>query len=220
MLNDFEICQLLKNQYDGNLVADYFGNIQDVVFAVKTIGDVVYVLHEGTHDIPDVLHDFEANIARPFILNGGGVHAGFWEGMVAAYDKIVSFLPKDKQIVLTGHSLGAGRVNVAAAILICAYGYNPANIHRVKFASPRSNDLALENQISKSPLRSYWNYGSPLSNDIVCTVPKEFLGFQYYTEEQKIKIWSPPYFPDPWGIVAWHHIELYLKALGSISSSS
>jgi hypothetical protein len=222
MPTDLEIALYLQQLYDGvQGVFTYQDTIDDFSFAVLVLPDCVIVCHEGTHDAPDVENDFEAEIISP-IAPMGDVHAGFWQGLTAAYAKILPYLPKDKPIVLCGHSLGSGRVNLATGYLIYK-GYSPENLTRVKFASPRSNDIKWELSLTGSPLRSYWNYRSEflLGHDPVCDVPVEcdVLGLPYYTKEPKIIICCPPSLCDAWGpSIGWHHLFLYTQALEELKN--
>lgn len=216
MLTDLEIGNLLQQQYDAvEGVFDFSGTISDVSLAVKTYEDCVAVLFEGSHDIPDWKHDFEAEIIYPYLLNGGGVHAGFWEGLTEAINRILPYLAKDKPIILCGHSLGAGRVNPAAALLQ-SYGFTLMKL--IKFASPRSNDDKLSYMISCFPLKSYWNYHDELHHDFVCDVPRRIEPeFSYNTTEPKTMIDSPPPKEDSWGVWGWHHLSCYIRGLEPIN---
>ncbi len=212
MLSDLNICDLLQNQYDGAQgVFDYQDTIEGVTFAVKVYPDCVAVLHEGSHDEPDVEHDFEAEIIYPPELNGVGVHAGGWSGLIAAYAEILPYLPKDKLIYLCGHSLGALRVNLAACLLL-HHGYTM--VERVKFAPPRSNDQALAAMINKYPVRAYENYHSVLDRDFVCAVPRRILpAFPYDVDEPRILIDVPARAGDNWLFLKRHHLFLYREGI-------
>lgn len=211
MLSDLQIALLLQSQYDGEAIFDYQNTIEGVTFAIKLYDDCTVVLFEGSHDAPDWEHDFEAIMVYPDELNGAGVHAGFWEGLPAAFDVILPYLSKDKLTVLAGHSLGAGRVNLAAGLLL---GKEYDRLELVKFASPRSNDKRLSDSIALFPLRSYWNYHNEDHHDFICDVPiaiPEIL--EYDTTEPKKLIDSPPGAEDNWGVFAWHHLFLYIEGI-------
>jgi hypothetical protein len=216
MPNDLQIAEILQQLYDGVLDSfTYTDTISGVSFGVVVRDDCVIVCFEGTHDKPDVDHDFEAELIRPPELNGAGVHAGGWAGLDDAMDFIRPYIPMGKPIIICGHSLGALRVNLAAGLLM-HYGYDPKLIQRVKIASPRSNDYILENMLKDSPLSSWWNYRFEVEHDPVCDVPFRcsVLGLPYFTGEKKKFVDSPPGFLDPWGvIIGWHHLSLYIKGM-------
>lgn len=218
-IDDKEVAQILlylEAQY--NNVPNFFtyqGTICGVTFAILVFSRKVYVFFEGTHDMPDIERDFEAEMISPPELKGAGVHSGFWMGLIAAFGLICTYLPKNISIYLCGHSLGAGRVNLAAGLLLF-YGYDPKNIIRVKFGSPNSNDMILEVALRDSPCVSVWNYGDMVFHDPVGSVPIHCAikgyGWPYFTSEKRTLVKSGPGPLDIWGpIIGWHHIELYKK---------
>lgn len=220
MLTDLQIAQLLQSQYNGESIFDYQDMIAGVTFAVKCYPDCNVVLFEGSHDVPDWEHDFEAAMIWPTELAGGGVHEGFWLGLREAFVKIQPYLAKDKLTILCGHSLGAGRVNPAAGFLLYL-GFTSVN--RVKFAPPRSNDKNLARRLSNFPVTSYWNYHDEEHHDFVCDVPL-FIPIiaPYDTSEPHIMLDVAPQVDDAWGMLAYHHLFLYIEGIqnGKFKTSS
>lgn len=211
MPTDLQIALLLQSQYNGETIFDYQDTVSEVTFAVKCYPDCNVVLFEGSHNAPDWEHDFEALMIHPIELKGAAVHSGFWEGLREAFVKILPYLAKDKLTILCGHSLGAGRVNLAAGLLL---HYQFYNVRRVKFASPRSNDKYLAKLLVESPLTSYINYHDEEHHDFVCDVPRCIpIIADYDTREPKILIDVPPQADDTWGFLAWHHLFLYIEGI-------
>jgi len=213
MLTDLEIAKLLQAQYDGKAQFIY----QDDSLGVKKFPGYTVICNEGTHSMPDVLKDFEAEMIYPPALKGAGVHAGFWRGQPAAVQQFLPLLSPRELLVLCGHSKGAGVVNGQAGLFI-SLGFDARKIIRVKFASPNSNNDQLEDMLRNSPYRSYWNYkyNFPLFRDPVGVVPIKCsrIGFPYSTSEQKIQLTKRPSLFDRWGpSVGWHHLSLYIKAI-------
>ncbi len=205
------VIDYLQNQYDSvPNTFTYQATIGGVTLSILVFSRKVYVFFEGTHDMPDVKADFEAEMIFPPELKGAGVHAGFWEGLTEAFAVILTYLPKYIPIYLCGHSLGAGRVNPAAGLLLY-YGYDAANLIRIKFGSPNSNDMILEVALRDSPYISVWNYGDILFHDPIGSVPIHCAikgyGWPYFTGEKRTLIKWPPELLDKWGaIMGWHHL--------------
>ena len=214
IISDLQIAKLIESQYN-NQAQFVFQNDN---LGVKKFPGYSVICNEGTHDAPDVIEDFEADMIYPFpSLKTSGVHAGFYRGQPQAIQQILPMISKTEPLVLCGHSKGAGVVNPQAGILLCA-GFDLRKIIRVKFGSPNSNNDALEDALRASPCRSYWNYryNLPFFRDPVGVVPIECsrIGFPYSTSEQKIQVTKRPSLLDSWGpSIGWHHLSLYSAAM-------
>jgi hypothetical protein len=213
MLSDLQLVQLLQDQYSGNGAFDYQGTVSGVTFAIKILADEVITCFEGSHDMPDWEHDFEAELIYPKELHGLGVHKGFYTGLVQVLEVSKPYLQNDLPKRLIGHSLGGGRCNPYAALLL-QNGYT--NIDRCKFGCPNSNDKACQEYIDKnSTNRSYLNYGDPFHHDPVGDVPYYIpILFPYYTKETRHLVMAKPELGDLWGsVMGWHHIQNYIKGM-------
>lgn len=215
MINDLQLAQLLQSQYNGEDIFDFQATVAGVTFAVKRYPDFTVLAYEGTHNMPDVVADFDADMIYPMEINGThGVHHGFWTGIVESMKCACMYLSKDLPLIITGHSLGAGMVNLVTAYLK-TLGYT--KMSRVKFAAPRSNDSELEDFISEFPCRSYWNHKSILECDYVALVPRRIVPFfAYFTDEPKIEFFEESDPGDAWGLLRYHHLFLYIRALTKI----
>lgn len=96
----------------------------------------------------------------------GEVHAGFKGELDKLYDHILAYAKmkqsEGKNILVTGHSLGAAMATIAASRLH-AYG---KDVTLYTFGSPRVGDHTWSKQFDNIPTYRFVN-----NNDIVCKVP-------------------------------------------------
>jgi hypothetical protein len=91
-----------------------------VVWAVRFEGDLAYVVFRGSDDLLDWLRDLtgldlDVLIARVLRHETfGPMWDGFVLGMIDAWAAIKAQVQWHKEVVFTGHSLGAARADVAA----------------------------------------------------------------------------------------------------------
>lgn len=177
-----------------------------ICVAVKRIGAVAVVVFRGSVSPQDWFRDFESELFHelpsPFDALGD-VAVGFGEGMVDLFHaKMMAVL--DTPWMVTGHSLGAARASLFAGMGIAA-GKPP--IRRVAFGPPRvgCGDFAhVMSRLNLSPL--YRNREDP-----VCDVPTS-PPFEH--DRALTPLDAKPLPGDPWGLLAAHHIELYVDGLG------
>ena len=94
----------------------------------------------------------------------GMVHAGFKQELDKVYTNITQWLRKvqSKNLVVTGHSLGA-----AMATLFAAREYQRgANVTLYTYGSPRAGNNEFAKQFENIPTYRFVN-----TNDVVCTIP-------------------------------------------------
>lgn len=209
MPTDAEIITLLQSQYDGvQGVFDVSAPYGTVSWALKHYSDCDVIAFEGSHDLPDWERDFKAEMIQ--VKGLGGVHAGFYEGLPEVFNAVKALLTDEKTIKICGHSLGGGESHIFTAILAKA-GYT--KLETITFGSPLPGDKQLASIIAPIPNRSYWNYRNPLEHDIVGDVPFFLPNEPYVFPRDRILVDEPPALLDTWGLAAWHHSQLYVKAL-------
>lgn len=210
MLSDLDCCDLLQSQYDGvSGVFDYQETIDDgpVTYALKFYPDCSVVAFEGSHDLPDWISNFQAQMI--FLRDLGGVESGFYAGLPQAYTRIVPKLQKDKQVYCIGHSRGAAHANIFAAMLIKA-GFT---VHAVSFGLPRPGDNDLMKILQTQSNTWYRNYRNFIDQDFICDMPFPTLDWHYAHPSipKIIDVPAPP--DDPWLILSRHHLQLYRKGI-------
>lgn len=211
MLADLDCAKLCQSLYDGEAIFDYVGAIEEVCFAYKSYPACNVVVFEGSHNIEDWKDNIDAVMIYPPGLNGAGVHQGFYLGLASVMAQIEIRFSKTKPIYVTGHSLGAARAHIFAAMLV-VLGYN---VITVAFGSPRPGNRKLAKILKAAVARSYWNYHCELEHDPVCKVPVRVRPcFLYVPGSPYTKITGRPDPVDMWGpLVAWHRLKYYIQAL-------
>lgn len=177
-----------------------------VCCALRRLGDTDIVVFRGSKTAQDWWRDFMAipheSAAHPQL---GDVHAGFMEGMDDAFAHLFPLLRS--RVIVCGHSLGAGRAQLFAALLIAA---DPTiDLEVVVFGEPRPGCGALQRLLLTKPGRSYRNAGHG-QHDVVCDVPTDP---PFLHSRPLIDIYAEPAKDDPWGPLRMHHIALYQAAL-------
>jgi hypothetical protein len=160
----------------------------------------------GSVTFLDWLRDFQGLMILDPQL--GGVEEGFMAGMRDVFAHVVDEIksPNRKALYLTGHSLGAARALLLGG-LIAQY---PDVLHSVvTFGSPRPGGQKLKDILRPVEIASYRNGTDPVP-DVPLYIPE----FEPYLHpRQMIQLNCPPDADDPWGTVAPHHIQYYVRAL-------
>jgi rhodanese-related sulfurtransferase len=207
MLSDLACCDLCQSQYDGEAIFDHdFTNDQGDRYCIKYHPDCTAVVHEGSHDTLNWYHNFQAEMIS--VPDFGGVEKGFYNGLPEVMVQALPLIPKDKPVYVTGHSRGAARAGIMAAILI-KQGYD---VIVVVFGSPRAGDKEFSSILEGAKLRrSYRNYHDFDNQDFVCDMPLFCpLTFRNFCSPIAYRmIDERPNDPDAWGILAYHHLFLY-----------
>jgi acyl-CoA synthetase (AMP-forming)/AMP-acid ligase II len=155
--SDLDLARLCAASYSDASAFDYVDNGAQtgVWVAVKKLPDVDVIVFRGSDDVEDWLRDFDAAmISTPL----GLVHAGFYKNMDAV---ILDVRPCP---VITGHSLGAAR----AAIYAAMQQHTPA--HLALFGCPRPGAEALAQMLEVDSISSYKNRSDPVT-DVPMTLP-------------------------------------------------
>jgi hypothetical protein len=207
--------------YDGGptVAWDYFDRGEDdgVCWAVKRVRDVNVIVFRGSTTLEDWKRDAEA-FADPFDDDDiGPVHPGFNQGLlkVASEADAHGFL---RNFIVTGHSLGAGRASIFTGYV--TWNKKPP-LSRVVFGEPRPGFQQLADVIKDVPGRSYRNgSGDGLHYDLVTGVPFSCWPELYVHPTRLTDVTAPPAPDDTWGPFSWHHMQLYVSALTTVSTST
>lgn len=135
----------------------------------------------------------------------GIVHRGWYHDVMAVSDQILAYvmsMPLGARFAVTGHSKGAAEALIMAAELV----ENGVAIERVTtFGTPHPGDL--NGYLAHIEGADYRNGADP-----VWDVPP-YLPHPLGRSQKFISI--APSKDDPWGPLAWHHMELY--AMGTVT---
>lgn len=186
----------------------YDGGYDDgICVGVKKLGDYDIVVFRGSitaHDWVEDLHAF------PVDTRVGTVHSGFYDGMEKVWTEIKSLLTQP--VLITGHSLGAARADMLTAIMTVD-GMPP--VRRAVFGEPRPGMRNFAKVIAEIPGAGYRN-GNSKNHDLVTDVPLKLLppfNFVHPTELVHVDAEPSGTLLNRIGLFAFHHIELYQKAV-------
>lgn len=209
MISDLACAQLCQACYN---TPDSFNRVvytSDVWAGIKHYDAYTVIAMRGSTTINDWLRDFRGWMVKDPQL--GMVEDGFMAGMRDVFAHLVDEIaaPAPKSLCITGHSLGAAEALILGG-LITDGGHGAAIDAIVTFGSPRPGGQRLKNILTPIAVRSYRNIMDP-----VCEVPVRIPELEPYMHPRDlIGIVAAPPPDDPWGPIADHHIELYIKALG------
>ncbi len=180
-----------------------------VCWALKKLPGFDLVVLRGSITLSDWLADFRA-LALPTRI--GHVHIGFHAGMEQVWSELRPIA--SQPVIVSGHSLGAARAAVLAA-LMTVDGACP--VARVVFGEPKPGLMDFAEIIKAIPARSYRN-GDALHHDLVTDVPFSFPPLQYVHPTPIVPVCCKPpvdAFADL-GVFAWHHAGLYAAAVAAL----
>ena len=145
-----------------------------------------FIAFRGTQpdDLKDLIADARANLVA---FDGGGrVHAGFLAAWRALERQVADWLgaADARQLVLTGHSLGAAMATVAAA--------KRPEAELVLFGSPRVGDPAFAALIAGRNVRRYVD-----CTDLITALPPEFMGYEHVAPARYIDRFGTVHDPAP-----------------------
>jgi predicted lipase len=214
MPSDAAIVALCAEIYQPTAVAgafdDYDAGMDDLIcWAVKRLTGFDVVVLRGSVTIQDWLRDVQA-LAVPSRI--GHVHSGFYAGMEHMWADLKPLL--SQPAIVTGHSLGAARAAVLAA-LMTVDGVPP--VARVVFGEPKPGLLDLAKPVTGIPGGSYRN-GDDTHHDLITDVPFSFPPMQYVHPTPIIPVCCRPDDSEfaELGVFAWHHVQLYQAALAAV----
>lgn len=202
-LSDFDCANLCAACYENTEVFDRVIDIEGVWIGVAHYEDCSAIAFRGSTYLDDWLRNFRGNFFEDDEL--GNVEAGFIIGLRKAKIHLLKVLDPWKPLYITGHSLGAARALIFAALW--HLGKEPIEVV-VTFGSPRPGARKLVDILSPIEIRSYHNNYDPVTK-----VPPALPGIEYQHPRDLIAVDVPPMVGHPWGLFARHHIELYQEAM-------
>lgn len=208
---DVAIAALCGLIYQPSAIAggfDYYdaGMDDGVCWALKHLDGFDVVVFRGSVTLRDWVCDARAIAISTRV---GHVHDGFYAGMEKMWSEARAIIKQPA--IVSGHSLGAARAGVLAALMI-ADGLPP--VARVVLGEPKPGLLDFAKYIGAIPARSYRN-GDARHHDLVTDVPFSFPPEQYVHPTPIVPVCCRPEDGDfaDLGVFAWHHIQLYVAAV-------
>lgn len=158
----------------------------------------------GSETLTDWMRD-AASVREIIDPHLGPVADGFFIGMPDMFEMIYPKIPPHAYVCIQGHSLGAARALIFAALLI-AKGFPVERLTVITFGSPRPGGSQLAKILEPVEILSFRN-----GNDPVTEVPTKYMGGQH--PRGLIPITSEPIALSPWDLVKWHHMQAYIVSL-------
>lgn len=207
MLTDLDLANLCLDTYWEAQNFDRIAEADGVFAGIKHYKDYSVIAFRGSTTLLDWLRDFQAVMVEDTDI--GGVEQGFRRGM----RDTIAVMGAELQVpspnfYITGHSLGAARALVFAALL-CEQGFGRFIKGVTVFGSPRPGGGKIAELLKGTPVKAYRNGSDP-----VCAVPVSVpLLAEYVHPTVLTAVDIPPKVGDEWGFMARHHMELYKEAM-------
>lgn len=186
---------------------DYYdaGMDDGICWALKRFPGYDVVVFRGSLTPQDWICDFRA-LAMPTRI--GHVHDGFYSGMEKMWAEAKPML--QQPAIVTGHSLGAARADVLAALMTIDA---TAPVARVVMGEPKPGLIDFALRVPGGG-RSYRN-GDATHHDLVTDLPLTFPPEEYVHPTAIIPVHAEPSAEDfaKDGIFAWHSVALYTTAI-------
>lgn len=214
MLSDLDLATLCWSCYNDVATFDRVIDINGDFAGIKHYPDNEHVIaFRGSTTVEDWLRDFQGLMIDDPEL--GGVETGFMRGIRDTLAHCGDEIDGTPKLYITGHSLGAARALLFAA-LTAAQGHSQLIERVVVFGSPRPGGRKVSNWLASTRINSYKN-----GDDPVCDVPFDIpLIEPYMHPRQLIPVDVPPPEDDSWGPIARHHVELYQAAMKGIANAN
>lgn len=188
--------------------SDDFGD-DGVCWAAKQYGGLAVLVFRGSMTKEDWFRDAISELPAPGsrvpqCAEFGVLPLGFGMGMYAAMTRWTAYTRS--RVIIAGHSLGAARAVIAAALDL-AYGGTVDKI--VLCGCPRPGTNILTDYLADIDIRSYRNLGDP-----VCDVPTE----PPWAHVRPFTALSEPPPAGDISIFRDHHIELYEAGVAKLGA--
>jgi len=188
-------------------VFDKVYRVGETTCGTKRVGNLVYVVNQGTENRAGWIADFDLYPYDHPIL--GDLHTGFYKNLPELAKQLLADLPVGAQVVVTGHSKGAGEASIFGPLLKLS-GVNVSAM--VLFACPHAGCQMLADWIAKNipAAVSYRNAptGDEFFGDPVPMVPS----LPYVAPVPLTYVDQPPGGLLDAVDVEWHLGKLYLAA--------
>lgn len=204
MPTDLKLAQTCWDLYFDTTKIDTVLDIDGVCVGINHLPDASIICFRGSTTPEDWFRDFQAQMIYDTELSG--VECGFIQGIRDIIGKRPAEAIPQKPVYITGHSLGAARALIFAA-LETLKGLPVAGV--TVFGPPRPGAQQIKDILASVSVRCYKNRHDP-----VCDVPFNIPLFDPYTHVSDlipVSVAPPP--DDPWGLLADHHMGLYLDAM-------
>ena len=115
---ELEAARLCKEIYADSEPWDVRKDTAGVSWGIRRAGTRAYVVFRGSYTLFDWLEDATAFDPRHLFSHNilGSLWAGFFLGLPETWDEIKPLVSDANEIVVTGHSLGAARATIIAAL--------------------------------------------------------------------------------------------------------
>jgi len=220
-LTDLDVANLVNGIYaypgDPAIAWDHFdsgASDDDVYWAVKIVNGVSVVVFRGS----TTAEDWERDAETAFWVDRdlGEVHLGFLQGMKDVWQEVGPTL-KAGAWVSSGHSLGAARAQILAALGVVA-ACPPAAV--VVLGEPRPCFAKMAGILAAYPNRSYRNRdsdGHDLVTDLPPYLPPAFPYVHGGYSRPLIDISQSPSDPNDWSPFRYHHMPPYQAAVSKLN---
>lgn len=221
-MTDLDLINLILALYDDHVGADpkawdALCTTDGSYSALKRLKDSTSVLiWRGSTTGKDWVEDLDDAAQMVDTPDLGGVHPGFIAGVRAVQDFWDKTLEADRNLIVIGHSLGAGHAAIYSGHLV-TIGRIPSKI--MLCGSPRPGAAKLAGLISAIPEKiSYRNQSKDGSaHDLVTDVPFSIPEIDPYEDAVPFTpVTGVPAPNDSWTIFRWHHAELYREGIAAL----
>lgn len=191
-LNHYEAAKLCKIVSESELEVE-----DDLEYCVFGNKDIVVIRGTELDSLKDILVDLNFIPEYNSVLGIG--HRGFINSAVSLVPSLEKELNKDSPITLIGHSLGGALVLLCAALLR-SRGFTIKEV--VTFGAPRTLLWFSIKNCFKDMVITQYQY----KDDVVCTLPRYYLGFRHARELVKLGKSMEGRYPN-------HSINYYIESL-------
>jgi hypothetical protein len=201
ILLDSQLCELCAKLYDPLATWDVLWTQASwgMTAAKVVVEGVSVVVHRGSDSVLDWYDDLESELIRED-EQLGSLPRGFSAPLRPWFQANMAHM--EPNMVLVGHSLGAARA-IQHAGLLTANGLKPRAV--VVWGEPKAGMRQLANVLKDVTIHSYRNRRDP-----VCTVPVTLGLLDWIHGHELVALDAMPPANDAWGLLADHHIELYV----------
>jgi hypothetical protein len=218
MLPTLLLAQACVDSYDVSAAWDQSWDIEGVRVTLRHVGItelgvVDIIAFRGSDNNEDWLRDFRGWPQHHPVL--GWCHEGFLEGMDSVHAEVAAALELRSHYVVTGHSLGAARALIFAAMMTAA-GKPPAQVET--FGTPRPGFQQLSKILMSAPYMPHcWKNGHDPVTDVPFLICPDGDGYQRPVLQDHFVAEPPPGALLPF---AYHHMLLYFAGLAALAQVS
>lgn len=214
----------VKNEID---VESYFINFHCIFAVSEDYGTVVCAVRGTENDekrsLEDLIGwvtDFDITFENYPLVNGAKIHKGYLQQYLSAKFEVLTqigeYLNNGYNLVLTGHSQGAGIAGIITLECVFKFPQFMKNIFHYTFGEPKIGNEIFANYMNskyREIIRFYTIYKN--DKDIVTTVPPKILEYHHYGKEHAIKA-NPKYYGNPHKIPGIEYEYTVIKGLNSL----